>query len=104
MVGHRSTLQSRVTVAVGYGGLPPCLDQFQAGTLGYMTKMCLTGLCRVNPACTMCPAKCREVTVKKKHVETFRNIRYPVGRILLGERERAHLVLQLGRAVCLYIW
>ena len=30
MVGHRSTLQSRVTVAIGYGGLPPCLDRFQA--------------------------------------------------------------------------
>ena len=30
MVGHRSTLQSRVAVAVGYGGLPPCLDRFQA--------------------------------------------------------------------------
>ena len=81
MVGHRSTLQSRVTVAVGYGGLPPCLDRFQAGRLGYMTKMSLTGLCRVNPACTVCPVKCREVTVKKKRVETFRNIQYPVGRI-----------------------
>ena len=46
MVGHRSTLQSRVTVAVGYGGLPPCLDRFQAGRLGYMTKMSLTELCR----------------------------------------------------------
>ena len=42
MVGHRSTLQSRVTVAVGYGGLPPCLDRFQAGRLGYMTEMSLT--------------------------------------------------------------
>ena len=40
----QSTLQSRVTVAVGYGGLPPCLDRFQAGRLGYMTKMSLTGL------------------------------------------------------------
>ena len=72
-VGHRSTLQSRVTVAVGYGGLPPCLDRFQAGGLGYMTKM---SLCRVNPTFTVCPVKCREVTVKKKRVETFRNIRY----------------------------
>ena len=71
MVGHRSTLQSRVTVAVGYGGLPPCLDRFQAGRLGYMTKMSLTGLCRVNPAFTVCPVKCREVTVKKKRVGTF---------------------------------
>ena len=25
-----------------------------------------------------CPVKCREVTVKKKRVETFRNIRYLV--------------------------
>ena len=49
-VGHRSTLQSRVIVAVGYGGLPPCLDRFQAVRLGYMTKMSLTGLCCVNPA------------------------------------------------------
>ena len=47
MVGHRSTLQSRVTVAVGYGGLPPCLDRFQAGRFGYKKKMILTG---VNPA------------------------------------------------------
>ena len=78
MVGHRSTPQSRVTVAVGYGGLPPCLDQFQAGRLGYMTKMSLTELCRVNPES---PVKCREVTVKKKRVETFRNIRYGDGRI-----------------------
>ena len=31
MVGHRSTLQSRVTVAVGYGDLPLCLYRFQAG-------------------------------------------------------------------------
>ena len=38
-VGYRSTLQSRVTVAVGYGGLPLCLDRFQAGRLGYVTKM-----------------------------------------------------------------
>ena len=38
MVGYRSTLQSRKTVAVGYGGLPPCLDRFQAGRLGYMTR------------------------------------------------------------------
>ena len=29
----------------------------------------------------LCPVKCRQVTVKKKRVETFRNIRYPVGRI-----------------------
>ena len=69
IVGHRSTPQSRVTVAVGYGGLPPCLDQFQAG---YMTKMSLTELCRMNPD------RCREVTVQKKRVETFRNIRYDV--------------------------
>ena len=66
MVGHRSTLQSRVTVAVGYGGLPPCLDRFQAGRLGYMTKMSFAG--RVNPSFTVCPVKCREVTVKKKRV------------------------------------
>ena len=26
-----------------------------------------------------------------------------VYKILLGERERAHLVVQLGRAVCIYI-
>ena len=50
MVGHRSTLHSKVTAAVGYGGLPPCLDRFQAGRLGYMTKMSLTELRRVNPA------------------------------------------------------
>ena len=29
------TLQSRVTVAVGHGGLPPCLDRFQAGRLAH---------------------------------------------------------------------
>ena len=29
----------------------------------------------------VCPVKCREVTVKKKRVETFRNIRYGDGRI-----------------------
>ena len=46
MVGHRSTLQSRVTVAVGYGGLPPYLDRFQAGMLGYVTMISLTGLLR----------------------------------------------------------
>ena len=80
-VGHKSTLQSRVTVAVGYDGLPPCLDRFQAGRLGYVTMMSLTGLCRVNPAFTVCPVKCREVTVKKKRVETFRDIRYGDGRI-----------------------
>ena len=28
---------------------------------------------------TVCPMKCREVTVKKKRVETFRNIRYGDG-------------------------
>ena len=39
MVGRRSTLQSRVTVAVGYGGLPPSLDRFQAGRLGYIAGM-----------------------------------------------------------------
>ena len=27
--------------------------------------------------------KCREVTAKKKRVETFRNIRYPVGRVYI---------------------
>ena len=27
--------------------------------------------------------KCREVTVKKKRVETFRNIRYAVGRVYI---------------------
>ena len=26
-----------------------------------------------------------------------------VGVLLLGERERAHLVVQLGRAVCIYV-
>ena len=50
--GHRSTLQSRVTVAIGYGGLPPCLDRFQAGRLGYMSKMSLTELCHMNAVCT----------------------------------------------------
>ena len=34
-----------------------------------------------NPA--LCPVKCREVTVKKKRVETFRNIRYGDGRITI---------------------
>ena len=96
-VGHRSTPQSRVTVAVGYGGLPPCLDQFQAGRLGYVTMISLTGLCRVNPAFTVCPVKCREVTVKKKRVETFRNIRYGDGRIYIG---RAGASPPLARAVC----
>ena len=73
MVGHRSTLQSRVTVAVGYGGLPPCLDRFQAGRLGYMTKMSLT-VC-VNQAYARahsCVPKCQVITVKKKRAETFR--------------------------------
>ena len=78
-----------------------------------MTMISLTGLCRVNPAFTVCPVKCREVTVKKKRVETFRNIRYGDGRIyiyilytiiqtaqqlitsamlsIVGERERTHL-------------
>ena len=79
MVGHKSTLQSRVTVAVGYDGLPPCLDRFQAGRLGNVTMMSLTGLCRVNPALTVCPVK----TVKKKRVETFRDIRYGDGRIYI---------------------
>ena len=45
-----------------------------------MTKMSLTELCRENPH-IVCPMKCREVTVKKKRVETFRNIRYGDGRI-----------------------
>ena len=31
-----------------------------------------------------CPVKYREVTVKKKRVETFRNIRYGDGRIYLA--------------------
>ena len=30
---------------------------------------------------SLCPVKCGEVTVKKKRVETFRNIRYGDGRI-----------------------
>ena len=30
----------------------------------------------------VCPVKCREVTVKKKRVETFRNIRYGDGRTI----------------------
>ena len=30
---------------------------------------------------SVCPMKCREVTVKKKRVETFRNIRYGDSRI-----------------------
>ena len=34
--------------------------------------------------------------MKKKRVETFRNIRYGDGRII-GERERANLVVQLAR-------
>ena len=55
----------------------------------------------------LCPVKCRQVTLKKKRVETFRNIRYPVGRIyhiyIIGERERANLVLQLDRGVCIII-
>ena len=88
MVGHRSTLQSRVTVAVGYGGLPLCLDRFQAGRLGYKKKMILTG---VNPS-KLCPVKCREVTVKKKRVETFRNIRYVRPRIVHTDK-RAIAVL-----------
>ena len=65
MVGHRSTLQSRVTVAVGYGGLPPCLDRFQAGRLGYKKKMILTG---VNPAMS------REMSRGDGEKEARRNI------------------------------
>ena len=68
MVGHRSTPQSRVTVAVGYGGLPPCLDQFQAGRLGYMTKMSLTELCRVKRA------QSREMSRSDGEKEARRNI------------------------------
>ena len=35
---------------------------------------------------------------EKKRVETFRNIRYGDGRIyIIGERERANLVVQLAR-------
>ena len=37
--------------------------------------------------------KCQEVTVKKKRVETFRNIRYPV-----GGRQRAQVVRLGGLA------
>ena len=85
MVGHRSTLQSRVKVAVGCGGLPPCLDGFQAGRLGYKKNMMLTG---VNPAFKLCPVKCREVTVKKKRVETFR-VSGP--RIVHTYRQRAYV-------------
>ena len=56
---------------------------------------------------SVCPVKCREVTVKKKRVETFRKIYGMVTVVyiyilLLGERERAHLVLRLGRAVYIY--
>ena len=98
MVGHRSTLQSRVTVPVGYGSLPPCLDRFQAGRLGYMTKMSLTGLCRAKSIPALCPVKCREVTVKKKRVETFRNIRYGDGRIIIHTDSAAAVVgLALAR-------
>ena len=61
----------------------------------------------VNSAHAHC-VKCREVTVKKKRVETFRKIYGMVTVVyilllLLGERERAHLVLQLARAVCIII-
>ena len=35
----------------------------------------------MNPAFTVCPVQCREVTVKKKRVETF--IRYGDGRIII---------------------
>ena len=55
-----------------------------------------------NPA--LCPVKCREVTVKKKRVETFRNIRYGDGRIsIIGERERAYLYSRTTGAIFLYI-
>ena len=37
----------------------------------------------MNPAFTVCLVKCREVTVKKKRVQTFRNIRYGDGRIYI---------------------
>ena len=33
---------------------------------------------------SVCPVKCREVTVKKKRVETFRNIRYGDGQAVPG--------------------
>ena len=41
-----------------------------------MTKMSLTGLCRVSSQCYKCVP--REVTVKKKRVETFRVCAAPV--------------------------
>ena len=37
----------------------------------------------------VCPVKCGELTVKKKRVETFRNIRYGDGRIYNIERCRS---------------
>ena len=78
MVGHRSTLQSRVTVPVGYGGLPPCLDRFQAGRLGYMTKMSLTRLCRAKSSVVS-----REMSSGDGEKEARRNIRYGDGRIII---------------------
>ena len=74
---------------------PPCLDRFQAGRLGYKKKMILTG---VNPAFKLCPMKCREVTVKKKRVETFRTIRY------LDHGSSIHLYIQTARASCTTRW
>ena len=74
MVGQRSTLQSTVTVAVGYGGLPPCLDRFQAGRLCYMTKMSLTELCRVNPAYAYAHSVSREMSRDDGEKEAHRNI------------------------------
>ena len=50
---------------------------------------------------TVCPVKCREVTVKKKRVETFRNIRYGDGRIY---NWASGSELRLGSPVYMYIY
>ena len=52
------------------------------------------GLCRVNPT-YKCPVKCREVTVKKKRVETFRNIRY-----VASPDRNIYIIIQKNRASC----
>ena len=51
---------------------------------------------------SVCPVKCREVTVKKKRVETFRNIRYGDGRIIGASLSEPHRGTHSCCAVCIY--
>ena len=63
----------------------------------------LTELCRVNPGCTYIVS--HEMSRGDGEKEARRNI-YGIrsGVYIIGERERANLVLQLDRGVCIYIY